>query len=342
MNDWPIIQKGYNALEQASADWHDYIVVTTKSPWELARHCMPDPNLVIFVTNLDRSKLDSLKKEATGASLIVGLGSGLSMDATKFLAKANGMNMAQIPTTSSNNACFTRTAWTFEGDKRIAEREVPIPTQIVLDYDLIRQAPNRMNQAGSAEILCSHTALFDWKLANRAGVDVQWDDKLESITRIELERLQHYSDSIGRAELDSFVEIIEVGRKFADGFTSHPKARFNAGSEHILAWAIEQMADVRIIHGEAVSLSILIMSHIQNNNPEIVSKIIQSTKMLYLPEDIGTSWDQVEKIITYLPEFSENIPWHTIITEFAKRGSDGRRELMNRFKAAKLFVQSLK
>ena len=319
MNDWPIIQKGYNALEQASADWHDYIVVTTKSPWELARHCMPDPNLVIFVTNLDRSKLDSLKKEATGASLIVGLGSGLSMDATKFLAKANGMNMAQIPTTSSNNACFTRTAWTFEGDKRIAEREVPIPTQIVLDYDLLRQAPNRMNQAGSAEILCSHTALFDWKLANRAGVDVQWDDKL-----------------------DSFVEIIEVGRKFADGFTSHPKARFNAGSEHILAWAIEQMADARIIHGEAVSLSILIMSHIQNNNPEIVSKIIQSTKMLYLPEDIGTSWDQVEKIITFLPEFSENIPWHTIITEFAKRGSDGRRELMNRFKAAKLFVQSLK
>jgi len=79
----------------------------------------------------------------------------------------------------------------------IPEREVPLPAQIVLDYDLLRSAPNRMNRAGAAEILCSHTALFDWCLAHAAGKDVQWDDDLERTTRKELAELEDHAPAIG-------------------------------------------------------------------------------------------------------------------------------------------------
>jgi glycerol dehydrogenase-like iron-containing ADH family enzyme len=135
---------------------------------------------------------------------------------------------------------------------------------------------------------------------------------------------------------------MEVGRKFASGFTSYPKARFNAGSEHILAWAIEQIGGKRIIHGEAVCLSILLMSHIQQNNPEFAAEVVRSSKMLYLPEDIGTSWAQIEYIFSCLFDFAEKIPWYTIITEFALKGINGRRDLEDRFQAAKAFVEGIK
>jgi len=49
------------------------------------------------------------------------------MDTAKYLAKVEQAALAQVLTTSSNNACFTRTAWTFEGNTRIPERDVPIP-----------------------------------------------------------------------------------------------------------------------------------------------------------------------------------------------------------------------
>jgi len=77
-----------------------------------------------------------------------------------------------------------------------------------------------MNRAGAAEILCSHTALFDWQLAREAGVDVQFDENLRRSTQEELDRLDDYASAIGADNIDAFVEIIEVGAKFARGFTA--------------------------------------------------------------------------------------------------------------------------
>jgi glycerol-1-phosphate dehydrogenase [NAD(P)+] len=341
MTAWPAIEKGDGALKKASSAWRDFCVVTTHSPWALAKDSMPEPRAKIFATDLKRSTLEELRDQTGEAQMIVGLGSGIAMDTAKFLAKANGAELAQVLSTSSNNACFTRTAWTFEGDRRVPERDVPIPQALVLDYGLLRQAPARMNKAGAAEILCSHTALFDWRLAHRAGVDVQWDDDLLQSTRAELKRLSAYASAIGRGELDAFVEIIEVGAKFAAGFTTHPKARFNGGSEHVLAWSLEQMSGARLIHGEAVSLAILLMAHIQDNEPEQAAEIIRAAQIAYRPEDLGISWPIVERIVMQLPDYATRVPWHTIITEFGQRGEEGRRELADRFGAAKDFVQRL-
>jgi glycerol-1-phosphate dehydrogenase [NAD(P)+] len=337
---WPELEKGNGALRAASADWRDFCVVTTPSPWRLASASMPKPQSVIFAETLDRKTLEGLTDKAGDAELIVGVGSGLAMDTAKYLSKAKQAALAQVLSTSSNNACFTRTAWTFQDGMRIPEREVPIPAQIILDYDLLGSAPDRMNRAGAAEILCSHTALFDWRLAHEAGVDVQWDEDLEQLTREELAALEDYAPEIGANDRDAFVRIIEVGAKFSKGFTSHPKARFNGGSEHILAWGLEEAGN-RVIHGEAVSLGILLMSHMQGNNPEQAADVIKAAQMNYLPEQMGLSWDDVEKTVLALPQTAKRVPWYTIISDFEKRGAEGTRDLADRFKAAKDFVQKL-
>jgi hypothetical protein len=170
---------------------------------------------------------------------------------------------------------------------------------------------------------------------------VQWNDELERSTRAELKRLADYAPAIGRGELDAFVEIIEVGAKFARGFTTHPKARFNAGSEHVLAWALEQQSGVRLIHGEAVSLAVLLMSHIQGNDADWAADIVRTARMAYKPEDLGITWPIVDRIVMGLPEYAKRIPWHTIVTEFGARGEEGRRDLAQRFAAARDFVQRL-
>jgi len=338
---WPALEKGNGVLRSAASGWRDFAVVTTPTPWALVKAELPEPRGVILATDLKRGTLESLRQRVRGASMIVGVGSGLSMDTAKYLAKTEHAALAQVLTTSSNNACFTRTAWTFEGSARIPERDVPIPCQLILDCYLLMQAPARMNQAGAAEILCSQTSLFDWRIAHEAGVDVQWDEELYRSTQDELDRLDDYAPAIGAGECDAFVEIIQVGAKFARSFTTHPKARFNSGSEHILAWALEQQSGRRLIHGEAVSLGILLMAHIQGSNPERAAEIIRTAKMRFQPEQLGITWPIVEAIVMRLPEFARNVPWHTIVTEFDRRGEDGRRDLASRFAAARDYVQRL-
>jgi glycerol-1-phosphate dehydrogenase [NAD(P)+] len=162
------------------------------------------------------------------------------MDAAKFLAKVTGAPLAQVLSTSSNNACFTRTARTFDNGARIPEREAPIPLQLVLDTDLLAAAPAQIEPGRCAEILCSHTALYDWKVGHEAGIDTQWDEDLERSTRDALKALRDQAPAIGAERIDAFVEILVVGAQFAKGFTTYPKARFNGGSEHIFSWAVEE------------------------------------------------------------------------------------------------------
>src|SRR5262245_58549196 len=336
---WPKLKKGAGILKSASAGWANFGIVTTRSPWSLARASVPQPTQLLLIDSLERKNLGHLAAQVRGLDLIVGLGSGIAMDAAKFLAKAISAGLAQVPSTSSNNACFTRTAWTFDGGARIAERECPIPQQLVLDTDLLRAAPARMNRAGAAEILCSHTALFDWKVGHEAGIDTQWDEALERFAREELKALRHQAPAIGADSLDAFVEIVEVGAKFAKGFTTHPKARFNGGSEHIFSWALEEVSGKQLLHGEAVSLGILLMAHIQGNDPEGAADVIQDAQIGWKPEQIGVTWRDVDKTIASLPEYATRVPWYTLLNEFTRRGEEGSRDLLQRYAAAKDFVQ---
>ena len=95
------------------------------------------------------------------------------------------------------------------------------------------------------------------------------------------------------------------------------------------------------IHGEAVNLGILLMAHIQGNNPDRAADIIQTAKMRFQPEQLGITWPIAEGIVMQLPEFARNVPWHTIVTEFDRRGEDGRRDLASRFAAARDYVERL-
>ena len=340
-NPWPSLIVGRGVLRITADGWRDFAVVTTPSPWSMAGPLMPRPKAVVIARDLQRSSLSKMCEQVRGAEMIVGIGSGISMDAAKYLAKAEGAALAQVLTTSSNNACFTRTAWTFDGPARVAERGIPIPRHLVLDLDLLERAPAQLNRSGAAEILCSQTALFDWRLAHLAGVDVQWDEALRASTQAELNRLDDYAAAIGENDLDAFVRIIEVGAFFAAGFTSHPRARFNAGSEHVLAWALEELGGARLIHGEAVSLSILLMAHMQSNDPGRAARIIRAAGIRYRPHDLGLTWDTVERIMLQLPGYARTIPWHTIVTELEDGRTHSPNELIRRFRAARAFIDHL-
>jgi glycerol dehydrogenase-like iron-containing ADH family enzyme len=338
---WPGLTRGKSVLKSTSRSWPKFDVITTRSPWLLTQGLLGKaPEQVQFVESLQRDVIRTVAQRITENSIVVGIGSGLAMEAAKLTSKLRNARLIQVPTTASNNAYFTTSAWTFENGKRFAERNTPIPIDVIVDEELIGKAPARLNRAGLAEILCSYTALFDWELGYRAGLDVDWDDDLKQFTQSELQALEMKAPRIGADDPEAILDLIDAGWRFAPHFAAHPKARFNGGSEHVFAWALEENSGIRLIHGEIVALGILVMAHLQGQDVLWPAHIIRQAGILYKPEDLGLTWDIVEDTVMQLPVYCRGVPWYSVLNEIDAQ-VDGMIEYKSRFQAAKNFISCM-
>lgn len=339
---WPPMTASPGALRAASAGWGRFGVVTTRSPWALAEPLLAAaPARIARVASLERGDLDRVAAEFRGVDRAVGLGGGLALDAAKFVAWRLGVPLVQVPSSASNNASFTRTSGCLERGRRAPMRDAPVPEAVVVDHDLIARAPGRLNRAGIGDLLSSHSALPDWELAHRAGRDVDWDPAVRDRTRLELDRLATLAPEVGAGRLDAFVGLLAMSARFAPTFLALPRARFNAASEHLLAWCLEERTGRRLLHGEIVSLGVLLMAHLQENAPEVAAATVRAAGVPVQPAAIGTTWAEIEAAVLALPEYARDVvPWYTVMDALVA-GDPARARLRRRFREAQAFVEEL-
>lgn len=82
-------------------------------------------------------------------------------------------------------------------------------------------------------------------------------------------------------------------------------ARFEEGSEHFLAYAFEEVTGRTIMHGELVTLGVLVMSTLQGNDPVRPRRIADAAGMRTSLDDLGVTWAEVEAALRRLPSFVE-------------------------------------
>jgi glycerol dehydrogenase-like iron-containing ADH family enzyme len=343
MLNWSPSIKGRGVLSRESREWRDFVVATTPSPWAIARPMLSaQPTRVVMVESLDQDHLDVLAAQLRGSKRVVGIGGGFAMDGAKHIASRIGATLIQVPTTSSNNAGFTRRWRCIRNGRRTDSEEGAVPAHVLVDMDLILRAPNRMNRAGLGEVLCSHSALFDWELAHRAGRVVDWDAGLAHRTRKQLQRLEDLAPALGEDDPAALESLLQIFEELAPDFLAFPRARFNGASEHLFAWCLEQRIGRRLQHGEAVCLGVLVMAHMQENAPDWAARIVQAGRVRFRPTEIGTDWHEVEDAVLALPDYErEVIPYYTVLDELAGRAEARPGYLKERFDRARAFVETL-
>ena len=65
-----------------------------------------------------------------------------------------------------------------------------VPEAVYVDFDVIRTAPAELNRSGVGDVLCYHTAHFDWKLAHDSGQEERrwpYDERLVDEAREQLD-----------------------------------------------------------------------------------------------------------------------------------------------------------
>ncbi len=81
-------------------------------------------------------------------------------------------------------------------------------------------------------------------------------------------------------------------------------------------YSLEAVTGRKFIHGQAVGLGILVMSAMQDNEPEMIREVLDRIGIPYRPADMGITWDDVAAALKAMPQtIKDGKLWYTIASD---------------------------
>ncbi|BFO17423.1 hypothetical protein SHKM778_38110 [Streptomyces sp. KM77-8] len=99
---------------------------------------------------------------------VVGLGGGKIIDCAKFAAARVGLPLVAVATNLAHDGLCSPVA-TLDNDAGRGSYGVPNPIAVVIDLNVIREAPVRFVRSGIGDAVSNISAVADWELSHRVN-----------------------------------------------------------------------------------------------------------------------------------------------------------------------------
>ena len=298
----PGVIYGDDLISKIAQASEKYAVATMEIPWNLVKDKLTrQPKKVVFVPNMHQETVEKLETSVPQVDLVIGIGGGSSHDMAKYIALKKQCRLIQIPTILSSDACVTRAVGIRENGKVRYIGHVFID-QIVVDFSLLKRAPKELIRLGAGDILSSHTALYDWKVAVRSGFEKvnahAYKEAKEFLSRLKKNRYE-----IRDATEKGIKTILELYLEYARIANQIGTDRAQEGSEHFFAYGVEYLTKRQFVHGQLLATGIAVMAYLQDNDFEEILELMENMRVDYRLQKIGLTKDTFAKVLLSLKEF---------------------------------------
>jgi len=205
----------------------------------------------------------AVKQVSGDVDFLIGVGSGVISDLTKWIATKCRLPFLLIGTAASMNAYTSITASMMEENVKTSKWLDPAAA-VLLDPKLLASAPAEMTCAGIGDLLARHVANADWKLSALirgtyfCSVPFEMMTSFQDAYLTDLENIK-INDPDAIIKLGMAVLVSGYTMTILDGETSP-----SSGSEHILSHFFDFQHEIfgspKHLHGVQVGLGTIIMS----------------------------------------------------------------------------------
>lgn len=294
---------GAGILEQALGEMPDgFVLISQPGPLEhVPAGCIAQAGAIVEAASLDLVALDRLVADAPTPSGVVGIGGGVVMDSAKWLAYRTGAPLLLAPSIISADACVTNSVAVRVGG-RVDYRGFVEAQRVVVDVELIATAPARLNRAGVGDLLSIHTALWDWAAGERAGHGTV-DQAVAARAAEVLDALEAAAAGVKDMTADALATVITGYAEINDMVMACGHAQMEEGSEHYLGYLLELRTGRSFAHGELVTLGVILMSTLQDNDPARARRIAELSGVRWRPADLEISREVLADALISLHDY---------------------------------------
>ncbi|MFF7902466.1 iron-containing alcohol dehydrogenase family protein [Streptomyces sp. NPDC007920] len=232
---------------------------------------------------------------------VVGLGGGKIIDCAKFAAARVGLPLVAVPTNLSHDGLCSPVA-TLDNDAGRGSYGVPNPIAVLIDLDVIRDAPSRFVRSGIGDAVSNISAVADWELSHRVTGE-KIDGLAAAMARQAGEAVLRHPGGIGdNGFLHVLAEaLVLTGVAMSISGDSRPAS----GACHEINHGFDLLFPKRAAsHGEQCGLGAAFAMYLRGAHAESagMAEVLRRHGLPVLPKDIGFTVDEFVQVVEFAPE----------------------------------------
>ncbi|WP_405603803.1 iron-containing alcohol dehydrogenase family protein [Streptomyces sp. NBC_01410] len=232
---------------------------------------------------------------------VVGLGGGKVIDVAKYAAARVGLPMVSVATNLSHDGLCSPVS-TLDNDNGRGSYGVPTPIAMVIDLDVIREAPVRFVRSGIGDAISNISAIADWELSHRETGEAV-DGLAAAMGRTAGESVLRHPGGVGD---DEFLTVLAEALVLSGiAMSISGDTRPSSGACHEISHAFDLLYPKRAAsHGEQVGIGAAFAMHLRGAREQsgLFAEVLRRHGLPVLPEEIGFSTDEFVKAVEYAPQ----------------------------------------
>ncbi len=218
-------------------------------------YCFADKHLLPEIAHLG-----ALTEQAKGYDYILGVGSGTLNDICKYVSFKVGIPYGIFATAPSMDGYVSSVSALYDNGKKIT---IPttIPCDVLIDVDVLKNAPLDMIVAGAGDMIGKYTSLLDWKLAHLLNGERYDEAIVARMKKAVALCISQARDLVNRSEsaVSALIEgLILSGIEMQNAGNSRPASGSEHHVSHYLEMAAERLNTHFAPHGVQVALGSLV------------------------------------------------------------------------------------